>query len=64
MSDGTTSETWKLMVEIQVARRERPPMVTQPLLMRRRKRATLPSVRTIRELLLDDHYALLAAAKY
>jgi len=56
------SDTWKVMVDIQVSRRDRPPMVTKPLLMSRRKRAT--TLRSIRELLLDDHYALLAAGKY
>jgi hypothetical protein len=53
---------WKVMVDVQVSRRDRPPMVTRPLLAPRRKRTT--TLRSIRELLIDDHYALLAAGNY
>ena len=47
------------MVEVQIARRQDAPEIAP---LRRRKRAS--TLRSIRELLIDDHYALLAAAKY
>jgi hypothetical protein len=61
-TEQMSDTVWKVMVDVQVSRRERPAMVTKPLLMSRRKRAT--TLRSIRELLIDDHYALLAAGKY
>jgi hypothetical protein len=49
---------WKVMVDVQRSRRNRQPSLTPP-------RRTRPNtLRSIRELLLDDHYAILAAGKY
>lgn len=49
------------MVDVQIARRNREPVITAPKNPRRKRATTL---RSVRELLLDDHYALLAAGKY
>lgn len=49
---------WKVMVEVQISRRNRQQPVEQP----RRTRPT--TLRSIRELLIDDHYAILAAGEY
>ena len=56
MSDSV----WRVMVDVQIARR-REPAVTAPQAPRRKRPTTL---RSIRELLVDDHYAILAAGKY
>jgi hypothetical protein len=47
---------WKVMVDVQTARSDR-----RSSEFRRTRPATL---RSIRELLVDDHYAILAAGKY
>ena len=47
------------MVDVQIARRKEPEI--SPLRPRRKRGTTL---RGVRELLIDDHYALLAEAKY
>ncbi len=49
------------MAAIQIARRSREPEIAPAKRPRRQRPSTL---RSVRELLLDDHYALLAAAKY
>lgn len=49
---------WRLMVEVQVSRRDRQLTPQQP----RRQRPT--TLRTVRELLLDEHYAILMAGNY
>ncbi len=51
---------WQLMVEVQVSRRDRQPTSSQEP-PRRQRPATL---RSIRELLIDDHYAILMAGDY
>jgi len=50
---------WKVMVEVQVSRRRREAVVEAP--QRCPRQATLHS---IRERLLDDHYAILTAGEY
>lgn len=57
MSDSV----WRVMVDVQIARRNREPAIPAPKLPRRKRPTTL---RSIRELLVDDHYAILAAGKY
>lgn len=49
---------WRVMVEIQISRRDRPQAPRVP----RRPRPT--TLRSIRELLIDDHYAILTAGEY
>lgn len=49
---------WRLMVEVHVSRRDRQ---TAPQPPRRQRPTTL---RSVRELLLDDHYAILMAGDY
>ncbi len=48
------------MVDVQMGWRKQPEVIA-PLRLRRKRPNTL---RSIRELLLDDHYAILAAGKY
>ena len=51
---------WRLMVEVHVSRRDRQAtLTTQPP-----RRHGPPTLRSIRELLLDDHYAILMAGDY
>lgn len=59
MDDRET--VWKVMVDVQRARRDREPKITAPQSPRRKRPSTL---RSVRELLIDDHYAMLAAGKY
>lgn len=49
---------WKLMVEVQRSRRREAATVASP----RRTRPT--TLRSVRELLVDDHYAILMAGDY
>lgn len=50
---------WKLMVNVQISRRDRQPEVAPRV---RRSRPT--TLRSVRELLIDDHYAILMAGDY
>jgi hypothetical protein len=52
---------WRLMVEVHVSRRDRQPALPAP---QRPRRQRPPTLRSIRELLVDDHYALLMAGDY
>jgi hypothetical protein len=53
---------WQLMVAVQQARRGRQQRATNPPPAPRRKRPT--TLRSIRSLIVDDHYALLAEGGY
>jgi hypothetical protein len=59
--DEMSDTVWKVMVDVQIARRDRERPSAAPKTPRRTRPSTL---RSIRELLLDDHYAILAAGKY
>lgn len=50
---------WRLMVEVQVSRRDR-----QPASQERPRRQRPSTLRSVRELLIDDHYAILMAGNY
>ena len=54
-----SNSIWRLMVEVQVSRRDRQPASQEPP-----RPQHPPTLRSVRELLIDDHYAILAAGDY
>ncbi len=57
--DRMSNPIWRLMVEVQVSRRDR-----QPAPQERPCRQRPATLRSVRELLIDDHYAILMAGDY
>lgn len=50
---------WKLMVNVQISRSDRQREIPQ-----RQRRLRPTTLRSVRELLIDDHYAILMAGDY